>query len=58
MKDLSAGIDAGTCRTAGHVALHALCQAVHATCIVVRDLIMAGNVCEVRLLQLRQPALA
>ena len=36
------------CRAEGHFALHALCMGVRATCILVRDLILAGNVCEVR----------
>ncbi|KAK9901701.1 hypothetical protein WJX75_009287 [Coccomyxa subellipsoidea] len=30
----------------GHIALEALCKATHATCIAVRDLVLAGNVCE------------
>ena len=38
------------CRTShaeGNVPLRALCRIVHATSILVRDLILAGNVCEV-----------
>lgn len=31
----------------GDVPLRALCRIVHATSILVRDLILAGNVCEV-----------
>lgn len=30
--------------------LDAMCKATHATCIAVRDLVLAGNVCEVRVL--------
>ncbi|CAL8468026.1 g7565 [Coccomyxa elongata] len=30
----------------GHVVLYAMCKATHATCIAVRDLVLAGNVCE------------
>lgn len=38
----------GLCSAEGHIALEALCKATHATCIAVRDLVLAGNVCEVR----------
>ncbi len=35
------------CSAEGHIALEALCKATHATCIAVRDLVLAGDVCEV-----------